>query len=119
MALVPGGEYAGVYTLQDGATGTVDGDDLNLWTSELGAATVVDIQLVGLTAGSATVTFRHTIDGTNWEDVRLENLETGAVSTTATVDGCYRYLPGAMVGFRVPVTTYSSGTIYAYVGRVA
>ncbi len=65
-------------------------------------------QVNGIT-GTATLTFQASIDGENFEDVRVQDTADGTFATTATSDGIYTlYLSGAH-SLKVPITNYDDG----------
>ena len=69
------------------------------------------MQVVGITAGSAIVSFEATIDGTNWVSVKAINVTSGALSPTAEEDGIYRLSCSGFLRVRARVSTYVSGTV--------
>lgn len=87
-----------------GATGTITGDPINC-----GGISAAMFMVFG--TFSATVTFRGTIDETNWFDIPAVNVSTGVVATTATAAGLYLVPFGCLQQIRADVTTRVSGTI--------
>lgn len=88
--------------------------------NELGAEGVVDlkgrygsiaVQVTG--TFSATVTFKASIDGTNWTDIQGTNIAngTGAVSTTSP--GIFVFKVLGITKFKVVVSSYTDGVITA------
>lgn len=69
----------------------------------------VVVQISGISGD--TITFKGTVDGTNWVAIRAMNLNDGTLATTATGDGLYRINLSGLVGLMADITTYSSGTI--------
>lgn len=68
----------------------------------------VGAQVTGTYSG--TLSFEMSIDGTNFVAVQTTNVNTGAVATTATGTGIYRFdVVGALV-VRVRASAYTSGT---------
>jgi hypothetical protein len=67
------------------------------------------VQIYGIT--SATVTFKASVDGTNYVSVLATNITTGAIAATATANGIYFVPCAAYTDIECPITTYSSGTI--------
>ena len=106
--LVPGGHQLCV-TMQAAATGTGNGTDIEVGGTSDGGFTVLDMHVEGINGD--TITFRGTIDGTNYIDLQCENLNNSISGTTATADGIYRFVVGGVQSFRAAVTTYSAGTI--------
>lgn len=67
------------------------------------------VQITGTFSG--TLTFQGTNEDvpTNWVNLTVINITTGAVSSTATVAGLF-YVPLTCKNFRVRMTSYTSGT---------
>jgi len=77
----------------------------------------VGVQLVGTFSG--TIQFEMSIDGTNFVAVQATNVSTGAIATTATAVGVYKYdVVGALV-VRVRATAWTSGSVVASVVGMA
>ena len=77
-------------------------------TSSIGALTM---QVVGITAGSAIVSFEATLDNTNWVSVKAVNVTSGALSPTAEEDGIYRLSTSGFLRARARISSYTSGTV--------
>ena len=97
----------GTTTLQSAAVATGNGTALDVkgWT-------LANLQVLGIT--SATITFEATIDGTNYVAVRAKNLNTGAISTTATANGIYSVDVSGLSLFRARISAWTTGTLYVY-----
>jgi len=68
----------------------------------------VGVQVTGTFSG--TLQFEMTIDGTNFVAVQATNVNTGAVATTTTGTGIFKFdVVGALV-VRVRATAWTSGT---------
>lgn len=59
---------------------------------------------------SATLQFEMTIDGTNWVAVQATSVTTGAVATTATATGIYRFDVVGALSVRARASAFTSGT---------
>lgn len=104
-AVVQGFPTSGTrHVFQDGAITDTNGAALDVrYYPALG------IQVQGIT--TATVEFECTIDRSNWNDIQLVNVETGAVVTSTSSDGVFAGLVGGLDQMRCPISGYSSGTI--------
>ena len=72
---------------------------------------VLTMQVVGITTGSAIVSFEATLDDTNWVSVKATNVTSGALAPTAEEDGIYRLACSGFLRVRARVSTYTSGTV--------
>lgn len=72
---------------------------------------------------SATITFKVTVDGTNWDSIELypvSDLADTALTATATAAGTFvTKMPLAVAGFKAEVTTFASTTSGAITIRSA
>jgi len=95
-------------TLQDEVSATGDGIDFNV--EGYGTVTLY-------ISGSfvATVTFKASIDGTNFEDYPAMNKSTGEIATTATTTGLYEINCRGLKEIRASVT-WTSGTSITIAG---
>jgi hypothetical protein len=73
--------------------------------------TALTMQVVGITAGSAIVSFEATLDNTNWVSVKATNVTTGALSPTAEEDGIYRLSCSGFLRARARISSYTSGSV--------
>lgn len=87
-------------TVEDTA-GVAEGHDL--------LASQVVYQIFGSWTG--TVTFEGTIDGSTWESIRAEPLDTGTLASTTTDNGLFRIDASGLFKTRVRFSTDSSGTV--------
>ena len=108
MNNVPGGLTI-QRTLHSGATATADGTALPCEDGRTGAKTVAIFQITGIT--TATITFKGTVDGTNYVAIPVTNLNSGTAATTATADGIYRVTCIGLLNMLADITAYTSGTI--------
>lgn len=92
------------FTLQSGATATGNGTAAACPGLGSGAFTVT-------ISNTATVTFEGSGDGTNYASMRVVNMATGAVSTTATASGTYLGSLSGMKLVRARISAYTSGTV--------
>lgn len=92
------------HVFQDGAI-----TDTNGAAMDVRFYPALGIQVEGIT--DATVEFECTVDRSNWNDVQLVNVETGAVVTSTTSDGVFAGMVGGLEQVRCPVSGYGSGTI--------
>ncbi len=109
LTLAIGGYAQSLVTLQNGATGTGNGQVLTL--SPTGSANGASVQVV--MSGTATITFEATFDSgsSNWTAVAATNVASGTAATTATASGIYTIaIPGAQQ-VRARISSYSSGTV--------
>ncbi|MFA4854188.1 MAG: hypothetical protein WC616_02425 [Candidatus Omnitrophota bacterium] len=96
-------------TLHSGIGATSNGQIFDL-DGKYGA---LRLQITGIT--SATITFEQSNDnGTTWDGIAGTNTETGAKATTATADGTFLIPITGVKKFRARISTYVTGTIYAY-----
>jgi hypothetical protein len=68
----------------------------------------VAVQLAGSFSG--TVTFELTVDGSTWVPILGRNITTGAETTTASVEGVFRFEAVGASAFRVRALAWTSGT---------
>ncbi len=90
--------------MQSGALSTGNGTPM-----PVGGLSGVGLQLV--LAGTATVTFEVTIDGTNWVAVNAVNLNTLAQATTATASGIYFVPLSGADQLRARISAWTSGAV--------
>jgi hypothetical protein len=75
------------------------------------AEAMLGIQITGLTAQSATLTFEASTDGgTTWNAINAYALNSGAAVTTTVADNLYRINVGGMSNVRVRVSTAGNTT---------
>ena len=106
--LVPGGQYK-YLKMQDGATATGNGTVLPTREAGDGTLTTATFQVEGIT--TATITWKGTIDGSNYVAIQATNLNDGSEATTATADGLYRITCIGLTNVMADITAYTSGTI--------
>jgi hypothetical protein len=94
------------HTFQDAVGATGNGTILSVKK-----ATSCTVQVV--ISNTATVTFEATLDGSNWVAIMVTNLNTGVDATTATASGVFRATIAGFTGFRVRVSSWTSGTVTA------
>lgn len=102
--------------LQDGATATANGTEMEL-NSKYGTLVV---QVMGIT--SATITFEAVRSGHKadaYAAIAGANRATGAFGSTATANGSYIFDVRGIKKFRARISTYVSGTIFAHATATA
>ena len=72
-------------------------------------ASMVVYQLFGTWQG--TVTFENTLNNTDWDSIRAENLSTGTLATTTTANGTFRIDASGLFKTRARFSTDTSGTV--------
>lgn len=105
---VPGGDIRRV-VMHNAAVATGDGAALPCTQVSDGAFTTATIQVQGIT--TATITWKGTIDGTNYVEIQATNLNDGAEATTATADGLYRITCIGLTDILADITAWTAGTI--------
>ena len=105
---VPGGQTKRV-VMQNAVTAAGDGTVLPCVGVSGGAFTTATIQVQGIT--TATITWKATIDGSNYVAIQATNLNDGTEATTATADGIYRITCIGLTNIMADITAYTSGTI--------
>jgi len=91
-------------TLQSAATANGNGNDFTV-----DGYGVCMLQVTG--TFSATITFKASVDGTNFEDIATTNTNTGTIGTTATAAGIFRINCAGYQKVRAVISGYVSGTI--------
>lgn len=102
--------------MQDGALATGDGAALPCTSNEY-TLTKAALQLT--IAGTATVTFEATVDGTNWGGVSAHDVTQVAGQThvaTATASGIYHVDVAGFDSIRARISSWTSGAV-TVVGR--
>jgi hypothetical protein len=110
---LPGGATDYV-PMQVAAAATGNGTVLTSINGTNGGYSVATIQVTG--TFDATVTFEATVDGTNYVSLLMENLTTGAFTTTVVGTaqvGIFRCTALGLVKIRARISTYASGTVTA------
>ena len=72
-------------------------------------ASMVVYQIFGTWAG--TITFENTLNNTDWDSIRAENLSTGTLATTTTASGTFRIDASGLFKTRCRFSTDTSGTV--------
>ena len=72
-------------------------------------ASMVVYQIFGTWAG--TITFENTLNNTDWDSIRAENLSTGTLATTTTANGTFRIDARGLFKTRARFSTDTSGTV--------
>ena len=100
----------GKVTLHNAVKAAGDGVILEL----LGEFPAVAVEISGLTAGNATITFKGSVKAKGvYYEQRALNKKTGEVSYTATTDGIYLLDVIGLSYLIADITAYTSGTITA------
>lgn len=92
------------YTILDAENKTSDGAEVDVAGSEASV-----IQVSGTFSG--TVTFKASVDGTNFDTVQVTSLADGQGATTTTAAGVFRIDTRGLSHIRADVTAYTSGAI--------
>lgn len=101
--------YPGTATLQSASLTSSTCPGTGCLTSTVTAWGGAAIQVAGTWSG--TITFRGSVDGTNFIDISCTTTASGQASrTTTTTNGIFTCGVGGMQSLRVVMTTYSSGT---------
>ena len=96
--------------MQDGATATGNGTEINCAGHNVAA-----IQVTGISGD--TITWEATIGGGTWAGLKVTPLSTGTAALTAAANGLYRVTVAGLRALRARVSAYGSGIIVV-VGRV-
>lgn len=84
-------------------------------TVAVGSATAVTVHVV--VAGTGTITFQGSVDGTNYIAVPMKNAA-GTIVTTATAAGIFTLeQPTALQFFQAPLSSWSAGAFTVVLGR--
>lgn len=92
-------------TMQDAAGETGNGTEVLTY-----GANAFIVQVSG-TLTNLTVTFEHTVDGTNYVALIGINKASGAKATTATTAGVFVFNTSGSVSVRARVSTYVAGSV--------
>lgn len=94
-------------SFHSGATTNGNGSAYNVTTEERCL-----IQVSGLSAGDATVSFECSVDGTNYTPlVGVDVADPSSQVSSVTADGVWLVHCGLMLKLRCPISDYVSGTI--------
>lgn len=91
-------------TLHDSATANGDGEVAALE----GRFCTAVVQISGKTGNKATMTFKGSIDKSNYVDILATNANSGATATSSTANGIFNVPVGGLNYFKAPITNYSS-----------
>jgi hypothetical protein len=109
------GGYTKDENMQTGATATGSGTAITCTEPIEGGFSAVIMQVSGTFVG--TITFEATVDGNNWVNILVDNLNTGSASLTATGPGIFRATALGLAQVRARISAYTSGSI-TVAGRV-
>ncbi len=73
---------------------------------------MVGFQVIGVSAGSGTITFEGTLDDSNWVSLLAKNIASQSVPTSATTtaDGIFVVDAAGLLKVRARVSTFGSGS---------
>lgn len=107
--LQPGGQYKAEFIFQNAAVATGNGTAME---TLLGGALTALLVYISI-ATTATVTFEGTHDGTTWFSIAGTDVAstTGAMATSATASGAYRFNLLGLKKVRMRISAWTSGAV--------